>query len=202
MNLTKIINKVDKKFNLNLSKLMHEYDYNKLKSSGEDVFISGNVEIRRPHLAEVGNHVAIDSGFYCTTGLEIGNYIHISPCVTVIGGKDSILRMGNFNTIGAGTRIICGSDEFMGEGLMGYGIPEKYKDNINNGVIAMEDFVSIATNSVILQGIKLAKGCIIAAGTTVTKDTEPWMIYMGSPARPIKERPREKMLKYARELGY
>ena len=36
----------------------------------------------------------------------------------------------------------------------------------------------------------------------VTEDTEPWTIYVGVPARPVKTRPRAKMLEYARRLGY
>ena len=40
-----------------------QYDYTLLRSCGQDVFISANVEIRRPHLVTVGSHVAIDTGF-------------------------------------------------------------------------------------------------------------------------------------------
>ena len=52
-----------------------EYQYSTLRKIGQDVFISSNVEIRRPHLVEIGNHVAIDSGFYCTTTFNIKDYI-------------------------------------------------------------------------------------------------------------------------------
>ena len=55
---------------------------------GNDVYISDSCEIKRPHLCKLGNKVAIDSGFYCTTSLDIGDYVHISPYVTCIGGED------------------------------------------------------------------------------------------------------------------
>jgi len=46
----------------------------------------------------------------------------------------------------------------------------------------------------------LAEGCIVGANSVVTKDTEPWMIYAGSPARAIKPRQRERILESAKLL--
>src|SRR5438876_11828653 len=83
------------------------YDLARLAAFGEDDFISANVEIRRPHLVRLGSHIAIDSGFYCTTAAVLGDYIHIGPYVTVIGGAAARLAMAGFNTIGAGSRILC-----------------------------------------------------------------------------------------------
>src|SRR5262245_49061301 len=94
------------------------YDLTLLAGLGEDVFISANVEIRRPHLVRLGSHIAIDTGFYCTTAATLGDYIHIGPYVTIIGGAPARLEMAGFNTIGAGSRILCASDEFGGEGLV------------------------------------------------------------------------------------
>jgi galactoside O-acetyltransferase len=48
----------------------------------------------------------------------------------------------------------------------------------------------------------LAEGSVIGANSLVTKSTEPWTIYVGSPAKPVKARPKEKMIEYARRLGY
>src|SRR5438552_5377540 len=94
-----------------------QFDYAKLRSCGEDVFISANVEIRRPNLVSVGNHVAIDSGFYITTESIIGDYIHLAPYITVIGSAKSKLIVEDFVTIAAGSRIIAGSDKFLGKGF-------------------------------------------------------------------------------------
>ena len=55
--------------------------------TGNDVLIGDCVHIKRPELVTIGNRVAIDWGFYCTTQLEIRDYVHISPYVTCIGGK-------------------------------------------------------------------------------------------------------------------
>jgi dTDP-4-amino-4,6-dideoxy-D-glucose acyltransferase len=180
-----------------------QYDKSLLKSVGEDVYISPNVEIRRPQLVSFGNHIAVDSGFYITTQAEFGNHIHIAPYVTVIGGASGILKMGNFTNISVGGKIICGSDEFLGHGLVtAPGIPDEFRDNLNIEPVIFEDFANVGANVLIMPGVTLAEGSVVGACSLVTKDTEPWTIYMGSPARPIKVRPKVKMIEFAKQLGY
>jgi acetyltransferase-like isoleucine patch superfamily enzyme len=179
-----------------------QYDYKLLRACGEDVFISANVEIKRPHLLSIGSHVAIDWGFYCTVRAEIGDYIHIGPYVTVIGGAEGLLRMGHFTSIAAGGRIICASDEHLGEGFVGPTIPKEYRDRVVIAPVIFENFASAATNAVILPGVTLAEGSVVGACSVVAHSTNPWTIYGGVPAKPIKERRRDKMMAMARELGY
>lgn len=45
----------------------------------------------------------------------------------------------------------------------------------------------IAAGVMILPGITIGKGCVIAAGSVVTKDTEDNCLYAGIPAKKIKE---------------
>jgi len=179
-----------------------QFDNQLLKQVGEDVFISKQVEIRRPHLVSVGSHTAIDSGFYCTTAAEIGDYVHIAPYVTVIGGEAGVLRMGHFSSIAAGGRIICCSDAHLGAGLCGPTIPAAQRDDIIVGPVVFERFVNVATNVTIMPGVTLGEGSVVGVGAFVNKDTDPWTIYLGAPARPIRSRCKDKMLKAARELGY
>jgi acetyltransferase-like isoleucine patch superfamily enzyme len=177
-----------------------QYNYSLLKQCGEDVFISTNVEIRRPHLVTVGSHVAIDSGVYLTTAAEIGDYVHLSPYLTIIGGAHSKLIVEDFVTIAAGSRLICGSDRFMGDGFTSVTVPDEFRDTVDFGIIHCGRFAGIGTNVVIMPNVTIGEGSVIGACSLVTKDTEPWTIYVGVPARPIKMRPRQKMLEYAQKL--
>ena len=179
-----------------------QYDKSLLASCGENVYISENAEIRRPYLVRVGSHVAIDSGLYLTTAAEIGDYIHLSPYITVIGGEQSTLIVENFVTIAAGSRIICGSDRFMGDGFTSATVPDEFRDTVDYGTIRCSRFAGIGTNVVIMPNVTIGEGSVVGACSLVTKDTEPWTMYVGVPARPIKVRPREKMLEYARRMGY
>ena len=73
---------------------------------GKDLFIDNDALIKFPDNVELGNHVAIDKGFYCTTRAEIGDYVHISPYVTCIGGEKGKFIVKGFNNIMTGARII------------------------------------------------------------------------------------------------
>lgn len=179
-----------------------QYDKSLLKSTGKDVFISANVEIRRPQLVSIGNHVAIDTGFYLTTQANIGDYLHIGPYVSIIGGARGVFKIGSFTNIAVGSKIICISDIFTGEGLItAPGIPEEFT-KLKIKPVIFEDFVNVGANVVVMPGVTLREGSVIGACSLVTKDTEPWTTYIGIPAKPIKKRPKEKMLLYAKQLGY
>jgi acetyltransferase-like isoleucine patch superfamily enzyme len=52
----------------------------------------------------------------------------------------------------------------------------------------IEDDVWIGYGCIIMSGVKICKGSIIAAGSVVTKDVEPFSIYAGVPALKIKNR--------------
>ena len=187
---------------IGVNKEMSEYEYGLLKSSGDDVFISGNVEIRRPSLVEIGSHTAIDTGFYCTTMANIGDYVHIAPYVTIIGGAQGEFFMDHFSTLAAGSRVICGSDEHLGAGLVGPTIPEPYKDNIKYAPVNFERYANVGTNVVIMPGVTIAEGSVVGSNSTVTKSTKPWTIYIGNPARAIKSRESKHIKQFAKDLGY
>lgn len=54
--------------------------------------------------------------------------------------------------------------------------------------INIEDGVWIGSNVIILGGVTLHTGCIIGAGSVVTKDVDPYCIAVGNPAKIIKKR--------------
>ncbi len=169
--------------------------------TGEDIFVSKNVEIKKPEYVIIGSHVAIDSGFKCTTKLEIGDYVHIAPDVVIIGGIKTYLKLDHFSFIAAGTKVVCGSENYVEGGLVGPTIPEKYRTLIFKPVI-FERFSGVGVNCSIMPGVTLGEGSVVGAGSVVTKNTEPWTVYIGSPAKPVRVRDKESVLKYAKELGY
>jgi virginiamycin A acetyltransferase len=65
---------------------------------------------------------------------------------------------------------------------------ENKEDSISKGPIIIEDEVWIGLNCVILSGVTIGKGAVIAAGSTVTKNIPPYAIAGGSPAKVIKYR--------------
>ena len=170
---------------------------------GNDVIIHKDVFIKRSNSAIIGNRVAIDKGFYCTSRLEIGDYVHISPYVTSIGGKGkSKFFLEGFNNIMVGARIICGSDRFDASGLPGALIPDELKGREIIQDVIVEKFANIGTNSIVLPGARLRKGVLLAAGSLLIGDTVEWGVYKGNPAKLVKIIDEKIIIEKARKLGY
>ena len=170
------------------------------KNIGDDVLISPHAIISRPHLVSIGNHVAIDMWTYISTAAELGDYIHIAPSVTILGGAESFIKMGNFTNIGSGSRLVCATDDFK-QGMISPVVPIQYRTVISEPII-FEDFATLGVNCTVLPGITLAEGTIVGANSLITSKTEPWTIYGGSPARPLAKRDEVRAIQAAKELGY
>jgi acetyltransferase-like isoleucine patch superfamily enzyme len=171
------------------------------KSKGKNVFIHDGALIKRPYLCEIGNHVAIDNATI-STALDIGDYVHISPYVSIIGGENGILHCKGFNNIMSGAKIICGSDRFDGSGLFGALIPNELKGKQIIEPVVMEEFSNVGTNAIVLPGARLRKGVLLTAGSLLIGDTEEWGIYQGNPAILKKKIDSAKTLENAKKLGY
>jgi acetyltransferase-like isoleucine patch superfamily enzyme len=172
-----------------------------LKIIGEDVYIDSDVVIKQDNTIE-GSHVAIDKGFYCTTNISIGNYTHIGPYVTIIGGKEANFVAKGFNNIMAGARIICGSDRFDDSGLFGAMIPKEFKGKQIIKPVIMEEFSNVGTNAIVMAGSRLRKGVLLTAGSLLIGDTEEWGVYKGNPAVLVKKIDGTKIIEMAKKLGY
>ena len=169
---------------------------------GNDVVLDSDITIKLKDNCVIGHHVAIDKGFYCTTQLVIGSYVHVSPYVTIIGGKDARFISKGFNNIMAGARIICGSDRFDSTGLFGAMIPKELKGKQIIDSVIMEEFSNIGTNAIVLPGSTLRKGVLLTAGSLLMGDTEEWGVYKGNPAVLVKKIDSTKIIANAKKLGY
>jgi acetyltransferase-like isoleucine patch superfamily enzyme len=168
---------------------------------GEDVIVDSDV-VSKQNLDIIGSHVALDKGVYCSTNVTIGDYVHIGPYVTIIGGKNGSFTAKGFNNIMAGARIICGSDRFDDSGLFGAMIPKELKGREIIKPIIMEEFSNIGTNAIVLPGSILRKGVLLTAGSLLMGDTEEWGVYKGNPAILVKKIDLTIIIENAKKLGY
>jgi len=60
---------------------------------------------------------------------------------------------------------------------------------VNSRPIKIEDDVWIGMNVLVLKGVTIGRGAIVAAGSVVTKNVEPWTVVGGNPAKLIKKLP-------------
>jgi dTDP-4-amino-4,6-dideoxy-D-glucose acyltransferase len=166
---------------------------------GNDVIIDSTAQIKYPSIARFGNHVAVGMCVYCSVRIMTGNWVHIAPLSSIVGSERSSLTIGSFAGISTGARIVCGSEDFINS-LLGI-VPIEFRTDVfGNNVI--EDFAWVGAGAIVLPDIKIALGSVIGAGAVVTKDTEPWMVYIGNPARAHKMRNKDLILENAYKLGY
>lgn len=93
------------------------------------------------------------------------------------------LTLGRGVRIGAHSLIIPENHTFATRAKFIYEQPCEFR-----GVV-FEDDVWVGSNVVVLDGVRIGKGAILAAGCVVTRDVPPYSIVGGVPARVLKERP-------------
>lgn len=62
--------------------------------------------------------------------------------------------------------------------------------------------VWIGNGAIVLRGVTVGDGAVIGAGAVVTKDVEPYTVVVGAPARPIKKRFSDDIIKELLELRW
>jgi len=154
--------------------------------------------IGREHI-RFGANIIIDDFvlIYAADEHDIGDYVHIASFTSITGGGK--LLMGDFTTLSSGCRIFTGTDDFTGTGLVNSTIPDEFRPVVRGRTI-LEKHVAIGANSVVLPDVTIGEGCAVGAGSVVTRDLEPWGIYVGSPARRVKNRPKDTILALERRL--
>jgi len=178
---------------------LKEMEHLGLKKYGEDVRISKLAVITHPELLSIGSHVAIDPFVYISPKMEMGNYIHIAPFVGIGGTRESSCVLRDFTSVSQGCKLICGTDRFLGEGLLGPVIPEKFRSVIH-GKIIMERFSALAANVTVMPNILVGEGSVVGACSLVTENVKSWSVYHGVPAKFVKKREKDKMIRFAEEL--
>ena len=119
----------------------------------------------------------------CGESISLGKNSHINQYCCVWASENSKIILGDNLLMGPGVKIFSSNHGTSAGGRM------NEQGWFEEDVLVGDD-VWIGANSVILPGVKIGDGAVIAAGAVVTKDVEPYMIVGGVPAKPIKKRER------------
>lgn len=129
---------------------------------------------------------------HCGKGTYFGPSVNIMPGCVSIGCRSFIgpecwlqckVNIGNFVML-AGRVAAVGGDHLFD--IVGVPIIEAGRDKIKT--IRICDDVWIGYGAILLHGITIGEGAIVAAGAIVTKDVPPYSIVGGVPAKLLKMR--------------
>jgi acetyltransferase-like isoleucine patch superfamily enzyme len=132
--------------------------------------------------SRVGTNVVFYPGVWIFPGIniDIGNNVDIAKqvLITTSGG----ISIGDRTLIGYRTQILSSN----------HIIPDSISRIFNSGhqhkKVIIENDVWIGANCIILPGVIIGEGAVIAAGSIVTKNVEPFTIVAGAPAKLIRKR--------------
>ncbi|WP_137821632.1 acyltransferase [Pseudomonas sp. D(2018)] len=156
---------------------------------GINVKISDKASIYNADQIEVGDNSRIDDFCVISGKVRIGAFCHITPMCLVAGGVPGIF-FSDFCTLAYGVKVFSQSDDYSGETLTNSLIPRKFKREIFEEVM-FGKHVIVGAGSIIFPGVHVAEGCSVGAMTLVNKSTLPWGVYVGNPARRVKERKQD-----------
>jgi acetyltransferase-like isoleucine patch superfamily enzyme len=98
--------------------------------------------------------------------IQIGNHVMFGPEVIIIGGNHRVDLIGRFMK----------------------SVTDAEKRPEDDRGVTIEDDVWVGTRAIILDGVRIGRGSIIAAGAVVTRDVLPYAVVGGVPAKVIKFR--------------
>ncbi|TLX55234.1 antibiotic acetyltransferase [Stutzerimonas nosocomialis] len=123
---------------------------------------------------------------------EIGEGSYGVPDVRDFG-DGSTLRIGSYTSIAADVRILLGGNHRV-DWLSSFPFPAMFEEvshidyNGTRGDVIIGSDVWLCTGCMVLSGITIGHGAVVAAGAIVTRDVEPYSIVAGNPARHMRWR--------------
>lgn len=143
---------------------------------------------------------ALKALFLRAVGARVGRRVVFYPGVWITPGRNLVL--GDDVDLATGVLITTGGGVDIGpRTLIGYRaqilsanhvVPEGRRRIFDSGhttepvVIGADAWIGAA--AIVLPGVRIGEGAVVAAGSVVTKDVEPFMIVAGVPARPVRHR--------------
>lgn len=155
------------------------------RSIGTNVLISRFARFYDVENIEIGDHVRIDDFCIFSGNIKLGNNIHISA-YSALYGKFGI-ELQDYTGLSPRCTIFSATDDFSGEFMIGPMIDSKFT-NTKGGLVLIKKYCQLGCNCVVLPNLTIEEGVAVGALSLITKNLEPWKIYIGIPAKYLKDR--------------
>ncbi len=152
---------------------------------------------------QLGRHCRVEQGVVLSRGVALGDYSYVNRGTLIGSGK-----IGKFCSVGPGCQI------GPAEHPLHHASTSPYiygSSNIIHKDSHWEDFSSapqigndvwIGGLVIVLQGVTIGDGAVLAAGTVITRDVAPYAVVVGVPGRVIKYRFPPEQVEYLLQLRW
>lgn len=144
-----------------------------------------------------GSHFLRDDKRY--RQYTIGNYTYGKPKIYQ-WGEGAALSIGRFCSISSGVKILLGGNHHT-DWPTTYPFPKFFVQHANitgyassKGNVSIGNDVWIGMDAMVLSGVTVGDGAVIAARTVCTKDVPPYAIVAGNPGRIVRYRFEEDVI--------
>ncbi len=151
---------------------------------GEQSVINGTIVLERGiGQISIGDRTYISGGtnIICASDIQIGSDVLLAWGITIIDHNAHSVRWAD---------RAKDVDEWR-QGWLAGGYPEaarrKNWDIVSMAPVVIGDKAWVGFNSIILKGVCIGEGVVVAAGSVVTKDVPPYCIVAGNPAKIVRE---------------
>ncbi len=131
--------------------------------------------------------------------INLGDYVSISGPGTVLHSEKGAINIGSYTSIAANVSIQEFNHDYSNitTSTLFFLKNENMEDLVvSKGAINIKEDVWIGSNVVVLSGVTIGRGAVVAGGSVVTKEVEPYSIVAGNPAKKIKMRFNKEVIEY------
>ena len=138
---------------------------------GRNLHIGARTHLSAPDHLNIGDEVYIGKDVYISANATIGDYCMIANRVAFVGRDDH-----DYSFVGLPIRFA----PWIGD--------EEYPAELRHREVNLDSDVWVGYGAILLTGIHVGRGAIVAAGAVVTKDIPAYAIAAGNPAHIVGHR--------------
>jgi acetyltransferase-like isoleucine patch superfamily enzyme len=141
------------------------------RAFGRDLHVGSSPRLWAPEFIEIGDHSYLGHEVNIETNCRVGCHVLIANRVAFVGRRDH-----DFRTPGVPVRF--------GHWIGATNPPSPFRAE----AVVVDDDVWLGYGCVVLSGVHIGRGAIVAAGAVVKADVAPYVVVGGNPAVPIGRR--------------
>jgi len=163
---------------------------------------------KKPYLGTIVRAITNTSqGIESKGTIAMGDFSYVYPAKILSWRTDDKLVIGKFCMFGHDVIILSGGEHDLSK-VTCYPIRRVFHkmsgnvDSSSKGQITIGNDVWVGAGAIILSGVNIGDGAIVAAGAVVTKDVPAYSIVGGNPAKVIRFRFSEDQIEKLLSIGW